>query len=143
MAPRRGQTVNGQDAQWDPGWVRSAGPGQDGAAELWVAVFADDGTFMGAAPCPATPGLVWRDGRLCLVYSPVLVTMRRAGRYQTGVICAVMRGARQYRPLWPVSLGTPHELRAGDSMTILDGIIAITPDVPVPAMDTVNAGRLP
>jgi hypothetical protein len=128
--------VSGPLAQWDPGWVRSAGPGQDGHAELWVAVFTADWTFMGAAPCPPAPDLIWRDGRLCLVYSPVQVTIRRRGFYHTGVICAVMPGARQYQPLWPISLGTPRELRAGDTMSIVDGFIAIHPEpLPEPALD--------
>jgi hypothetical protein len=121
----------GQVAEWDPGWVRSAGPGQDGRAELWVAIFTADWTFMGAAPAPPRPGLLWRGGRLCLDYSPVMVTVVRPGVYQTGVICAVMPGARQYRPLVPVPLGPPHELRAGDTITITDGVIALTFD-PLP-----------
>jgi hypothetical protein len=117
-------------SEWDPRWIRSAGAGQDGAAELWVAVFTADWTLMGAAPAAPRPPLVWRGGRLCLDYSPVYVTIRRRGIYRTGVICAVMRGARQYRPLWPVGLGEPKELRPGDDMTILDGIIEIDPDPP-------------
>jgi hypothetical protein len=122
-----------QLAEWDPGWVRSSGAGQDGAAELWVAVFADDWTFMGAALATPRPRLLWRDGRLCLGYSPVRVPIVRAGAYKTGVICAVMRGARQYRPLWQVGLGKSQKLRAGDDITITDGVIAITPDHLLPA----------
>jgi hypothetical protein len=123
-------------AEWDPGWVRSKGPGQDGRAELWVAVFTADWTLMGAAPAPPRPGLLWRDGRLCIDYSPVKVRIVRGGRYATGVICAVMPGARQYQPLWSVSLGPPGDLREGDDITVLDGVIAIIPDPPAPPPDS-------
>jgi hypothetical protein len=114
--------------QWDPGWVATSGPGQDGRAELWFAVFTADWTFMGAAPAPG-PVLVWKDGHLCLSYSPLVVVIRVPGWYKTGVICAVMPGARQYRPLWPVSLGEPRELRAGDTITVTEGLIKIHPDL--------------
>jgi hypothetical protein len=130
--------TGGQVAEWDPGWVRSAGAGQDGRAELWVAVFTAGWTLMGAAPAPAHPGLIWRDGRLCIDYAPVTVTVRRAGIYQTGVICAVVPGARQYTPLVPVSLGPPNHLRPGETITITDGVLALDftrtghPEIPAP-----------
>lgn len=109
-----------------------AGNLPDGPAELWFAVFADDGAFMGAAPAAGTPRWLWRDGRLCCDYSPVRITVRHPGRYQTGLICAVSLETRTYRPLWPLSLSPPGELRHGDSITIADGIIALTPELPGP-----------
>jgi hypothetical protein len=124
-----------QPAQWDPGWVCSAGPGQDGKAELWFAVFDSAWTLMGAAPAQAYPRLLWRAGRLVLDYSPVLITIRRGGVYEHGVICVVMPGARQYRPMWRIALdpGRPrHKLKPGDTMTVVDGWIALNPE---PAAD--------
>jgi hypothetical protein len=115
--------------------VRSAGAGQDGAAELWVAVFTADWQLMGAAAAPARLALVWRDGALCLQYAPVTVTVARAGRYSAAVLCAVMRGARQYKPLVAVALKPPHQMmRPGTTITVADGVIALasfdTPDPP-------------
>jgi hypothetical protein len=120
--------------QWDPGWVRSAGAGQDGAAELWVAVFTAEWTLMGAAPAPPRLALLWRDGRLCLNYAPVTVPVIRGGWYHSAVLVAVMRGARQYKPLVAVSLGKPAKLRPGDTITVAEGLIAL---------DTIDARDLP
>ena len=85
---------------------------------------------MGAAPVPARPSWLWRDGELCLSYAPVRIVVEVGGRYETGVICAVMPAARACRPLWKVGLGEPAELRPGDDITITDGVIKITADQP-------------
>lgn len=113
-------------------WRTIAGEMDAGPVELWVIVFADDGAFMGAARAARQPAWLWRDGRLCCDYSPVRVPVQYPGRYQTGLICAVSPKTRAYRPLWPISLGPPHKLRRGDDITITDGIIALTPDLPGP-----------
>lgn len=102
----------------------------DGPAELWFLVFATDGAFMGAAPAPVPAVWLWRNGHLCLDYSPVRITVRHGGFYGTGLICAV--SGQAYRPLWPLSLGTPQKLRAGDFITITDGVIILTPELPEP-----------
>ena len=57
---------------------------------------------------------------------------RRVEDRRTALICAVSDATGVYIPLWPVSLGEPQEMRAGDYITINDGIIAITPDLPGP-----------
>jgi len=113
-------------------WPAGKRPGRlpDGPVELWVAVFTGDGEFMGAAPAQTQPRWLWRDGRLSCNYTPVVVEVTHGGTYATGLICAVAGGA--WQPLWPVTLGPPHKLRPGDDITITDGIIAITPDLPGP-----------
>lgn len=119
-------------ARWDEGWRPTYGrwPMPDGPVELWVAVFADDGHFMGAERTQERPAWRWRHGTLAMDYSPVRVVMRHGGRYHTGVLCAVNPAARAYRALFAVSLGEPRKLRAGDDMLISDGVIAIRPDPP-------------
>jgi len=114
--------------------LRPAGCPPDGPVSLLIMVFTDDGELMGSAPVTRAPRWLWRDGCLCIGYSPVRVPVIRPGRYATGLICAVAPGPEggQFRPLWPVSLGPPQELRAGDGITITDGVIAIIPDLPGP-----------
>lgn len=102
----------------------------DGPVELWFFVFATDGSFMGAAQARQQPSWLWRDGRLCCDYSPVRITITHGGTYSTGLICAVAGG--MYRPLWPLSLGEPQELKAGDFITIIDGLISLIPELPGP-----------
>jgi hypothetical protein len=102
----------------------------DGPVTLWYDVTEADGTVMGTAPMPATMPWRWRGGRLCLVYSGLRVVIARPGWYVYGVIYAVP-GSEQAAPsipLWQVSLGKSQQLRAGDDIHILDGMIAITPD---------------
>jgi hypothetical protein len=113
-------------------WRPAAGEMTAGPVELWVIVFTDDGAFMGAARAARQPAWLWRGGRLCCDYSPVHVLVQHPGRYQTGLICAVSPQSRTYRPLWPISLGPSHKLRRGDNITITDGIIALTPELPGP-----------
>ena len=113
---------------WDLAWQSGEIP--PGPVELWVAVFDTDGEFMGAAQAPPRLATTWRAGQLAFAYTPLQVVMQRGGWYKTGVICAVNRQARAYRGLWPVSLGEPGELRPGDTITITDGVIAVTPDLP-------------
>jgi hypothetical protein len=104
----------------------------DGPVHLVIIVFAGDGEMMGSAPVTRQPRWLWRDGRLGIVYSPVRVVLHRGGAFSTALICAVSEDTGTYVPLWPVSLGPPQEMRAGDFITIADGIIAITPDLPGP-----------
>lgn len=110
---------------WDLAWKQADGELPDGPAELWMAVFSTAGEFMGAAPARRTPAWRWRNGRLCLDYSPVRIVLRTGGWYETGVLCAVVPGARAYRPLVRLPLGKPAELRAGDVITVADGVIEI------------------
>jgi hypothetical protein len=113
-------------------WRPAAGEMTAGPVHVVVIVFTDDGEFMGAAPAARQPRWLWRDGCLCIDYSPVTVTAVRPGRYGTGLICAVSPGTGIYQPLWPVSLGPSHELRRGDDIIITDGVIAIIPELPGP-----------
>jgi hypothetical protein len=113
-------------------WCPADGEMTDGPAELWFAVFADDGAFMGATRTARQPSWLWRDGRLCCDYSPLRVTVRYGGRFQTGLICAISPQTRTWRPLWPVSLGPPERLRPGDFITVADGVIALIPELPGP-----------
>jgi hypothetical protein len=99
---------------------------------LAVIVFAGDGEMLGSARVTRVPRWLWRDGRLAVSYTPVRVVLDRGGAYSTGLICAVSDATGAYVPLWPVSLGRPQELRAGDNILISDGIIAIIPDLPGP-----------
>ena len=117
---------------WDPGWQPGTREIPDGPVELWFAVFAGDGAFMGAARAARQPAWLWHDGRLCCDYGPVVIRMQHPGRYQTGLICAVSPQARTWHPLWPVTLGPPGSLRRGDWMTVTDGIIALIPELPGP-----------
>lgn len=104
----------------------------DGPVSLVIIVFTGDGELMGAAAVTRPPRWLWRDGHLCLSYSPVTVTVTRACRYSTALICAVAPESGVYQPLWPVSLGPGQELRAGNSITITDGVISIIPELPGP-----------
>lgn len=103
-----------------------------GPVQLWFAVFTDDGELMGAEPVTRPPRWRWRDGCLCIDYSPVRVAITRAGRFRTGLICAVSRETGIFRPLWPLSLGPGQDMRAGDNITVEDGVIAIHPELPGP-----------
>jgi hypothetical protein len=113
-------------------------PMPDGPVVLWIAVFTAAGELMGAAPAELRPAWLWRDGRLCVAYGPVTVTVFSPGWYAFGVICAVPLselGASHSRvsrmpfvPLWRISLGEPQELRAGDNIHVLDGVVAIIPE---------------
>ena len=104
----------------------------DGPVELWFAVYSADGILMGAAPATAPLTWCWRDGRLCLAYGAVFVIMSRAGTYDYAMIGAVSLSPQgsPFAPLWRIGLGKPQELRAGDSMSILDGVVALIPDPP-------------
>jgi hypothetical protein len=104
----------------------------DGPVQLALLVFTDDGELMGSAPVTRQPRWLWRDGRLSISYSPVRVVLNRGGAYGTALICAVSEDTGIYAPLWPLSLGPPQELKAGDRITITDGVIALTPDLPGP-----------
>lgn len=104
----------------------------DGPVHLAVIVFTDDGELMGSAAVTRQPEWLWRDGRLCIRYSPVTVIITRPGRFKTGLICAVSPDDGAYQPLWPVSLGPPQEMRAGENITITDGVIFIIPHLPGP-----------
>jgi hypothetical protein len=123
--------VSGPGAVLDTELAQVGNP-PDGAVKLWFFVFATDGAFMGAAQVTRPPGWLWRDGRLCCDYSPVHVRMTHGGTYSTGLICAVSPDRQVYRPLWPLSLGKPGKLRAGDYLTVVDGIISLIPDLPGP-----------
>lgn len=113
-------------------WHPAEGEMTDGPVELWFAVFADDGAFMGAARTVRQPSWLWRDGTLCCDYSPVRVAVRYGGTYSTGLICAISPQTRTWKPLWPVSLGPPHELKRGDDITVTDGVIAFIPELSGP-----------
>jgi len=104
----------------------------DGLVVLEFVVFSGDGELMGSALVTREPRWLWRDRRLGISYTPLRVVLGRGGTYSTALICAVSPDTGTYVPLWPVSLGEPQEMRAGDSITITDGIIAITPDLPGP-----------
>lgn len=101
----------------------------DGPVELWVAVYAGEGLLMGAAPMTEPLAWLWRGGQLCLAYGPVRVIMRQPGTYSYGMICAVTAGeqAAPFAPLWRIGLGKPQEMRPGDDVHILDGVIALIP----------------
>lgn len=104
----------------------------DGPVELWFAVYDAGGTLLGAAPATGPLTWCWRDGRLCLAYGHVRVVLSRPGVYDHAVICAVsvMPQGSPFAPLWRIGLGEPHELRAGDDIHILDGVVAIIPGDP-------------
>ena len=99
----------------------------DGPCELWAVISSTDRQFMGASPAGARPAWRWRGGKLCLDYSPVRVTVRDGGWYESCVLCAVTPAVHAYRAMWRLSLGKPAELRPGDNITITDGVIEIQP----------------
>ena len=109
-----------------------AGEPPPGPVQLWFAVFTDDGELMGAEPVTRQPRWLWRDGCLCLGYSPLTVTVTRAGRFSTGLICAVSPDTGVFRPQSPLSLGPGQDMRAGNTITVADGVIAIHPELPGP-----------
>ena len=110
--------------------LRGGAPMPDGPVELWFAVYDAGGVLLGAAPATQPASWLWRDGRLCLAYGHVRVELSRPGIYDHAVICAVsaLPQGSPFRPLWRISLGEPRELRAGDDIHILDGVVAILPD---------------
>jgi hypothetical protein len=117
----------------------------DGPVTLWFAVTDAAGAIMGAARMPVPMPWRWQHGRLCAAYSGLRVIMTRPGWYAYGVICAVS-GAEQvtpFMPLWRVSLGKPQELRAGDDLTVAEGVIAIIPDPAVPGDDRPGPSAAP
>lgn len=107
---------------------RADEPMPDGPVSLWIAVFDQAGGLLGAAPATGPLCWLWRNGALCLAYGRVAVTSLRAGRYDHGVICAVAEDAPAWRPMWRIGLGEPADLRAGDVVHVLDGVVAITPE---------------
>lgn len=113
--------------------AKPGGPVPDGPCALVFVVVAADGQMMGAAEATGTPAWEWRDGKLCLAYGSVRVTVQVPGWYDHAVMCAVPAGGTgppgplPYAPLFRISLGEPKRLRAGDNINILDGVIAITP----------------
>ena len=113
---------------WDITWQPAAGPMPDGPVQLWVVVFDAAGRFMGAEATTPFPRWRWRRGLLAMDYSPVRVVMANGGWYHTGFLVAVNPEARTWRAMFALSLGEPRELRAGDDITISDGVIAITPE---------------
>jgi hypothetical protein len=100
----------------------------DGPVNLWIAVTSTTGEIMGAAPAKTAATWLWRDGRLCLGYGPVSVVVTRAGRYASGLICAVSPDTRTFRPMWRITLGRSRYLDAGQVIHILDGVVALTPE---------------
>jgi hypothetical protein len=104
----------------------------DGPVYLVIIVFTGDGELMGSAPVTRQPRWQWKDGALAISYSPVRVVLARGGTYSTALICAVSADTGVYVPLWPVSLGDPQQMRAGDDIHITDGVISIIPDLPGP-----------
>ena len=114
-------------------------PVPDGPVSLWFVVFSTDGRIMGAARASLDPGWEWRGGRLCIGYGHVRVVMSWSGWYDSAVIVAVPQAAEvdavaglpadatPYAPMWRIGLGEPRELRAGDDLHILDGVLAIVP----------------
>lgn len=113
-------------------------PMPDGPVSLWFVVFSADGRIMGAARASLAPEWQWRGGRLCIGYGHVRVVMAEPGWYDSAVIVAVPQAAEvaalgvpaeatPYAPMWRIGLGEPRELRAGDDMHILDGVLAIEP----------------
>lgn len=114
--------------------LRSGRAMPDGPVELWFAVYTAGGTLMGSAPATAPLAWYWRDGQLCVAYGPVHVVMSRPGRFEYAMICAVsaMPQGSPFAPVWRISLNPKNELRAGDTMEIADGVIALLPD-PSPA----------
>lgn len=116
-------------------------PLPDGPVTLVIAVFTAGRDMMGAAACPAQPRWLWRAGRLCVAYGRTRVVMRRGGVYAYGVICAIPEAGPApaagvvrlpLAPLWRISLGEGCELRPGDNMTIMDGVVEIIPDAAPP-----------
>jgi hypothetical protein len=99
----------------------------DSPVSLVFAVVAADGEIMGAAPLQVPMPWLWRAGRLCLAYTGLRVTMTRGGRLDRGLICAVSPRSRAYCPVWDLSLGAGEVLRRGDSLTVGDGVIEISP----------------
>jgi hypothetical protein len=97
----------------------------DGPVVLGIAIFTEAGEYMGAARCDWPPEWLWRDGMLCVAYGPCQVIVRRPGRYSYGMICAV--AGRVAVPLWRIGLGEPQQMRAGDDINVLDGVVAIEP----------------
>jgi hypothetical protein len=116
--------------RWNLAWRVGVLP--EGDVEVWVAVFTDDGRFMGGSIAAERPSWLWRGGNLCCDYSPVVVEVILPGVYSTGLICAVSPAAKVYRGIWPISLGEGRRMRRGDHITIVDGIIEIKPDLPGP-----------
>jgi hypothetical protein len=104
----------------------------DGPVSLWIVVFGEDDTLMGASPATGPLTWLWRDGRLCLAYGAITVRVVRPGWYACGVIGAVSEGEQvaPLYPMWQIGLGKPQQMRVGDHIHILDGVVAITPDEP-------------
>lgn len=105
----------------------------DGPVILGIAVLTEDGEVMGAARCRHPPAWLWRASRLCIGYGETVITIARGGTYAAGLIVAMPAawtgpGPVPLAPMWRISLGRPAELRAGNSMHVLDGVVAIIPD---------------
>jgi hypothetical protein len=99
---------------------------------MWLAVASDEGTVMGAGPMTQAPAWCWKDGRPAIGYGPVRIRIQRRGRYARGLIVAVSRESGAWAPVCPIDLsgGKHRELRAGDEMTMADGVLALYPELP-------------
>ena len=118
--------------RWDLEWQQAPQGLPEGPVELWLIVAGDDGTVMGAGPMTQAPSWCWKDGRLAIDYSPVRIPIRQRGRYARGLIVAVSRESGTWAPFCPVGLSggrKDRELRAGDEMTMTDGVLALYPEL--------------
>lgn len=102
----------------------------DGPVQLHMAVISDTGAVMGTGMIHRLEPWL-RDGRLCLDYNRVHVMITAGGNYSHGLITAGEPG--NGLPLTTVPLsGDQRGLRAGDTVTILAGSIAL--EFPVRAL---------
>ena len=126
--------------RWDLEWRQAPCGLPEGPVELWLAVASDEGAVMGAGPMTETPSWCWKDGRPAISYGPVRILIQRRGRYARGLIVAVSRESGAWAPVCPIGLsgGKRRELRAGDEMTMVDGVLALYPELHSPAFP---AGR--
>ena len=126
MSTRSSETARLTLARWRPGEM------PPGPVELWFAVFTDDGELMGAERAARVPRWEWRDGCLSLSYSPGHGHRHPPRVVQHRADLRRLPGTGIFRPLWPVSLGPPQEMRAGDDIYVSDGVISIIPELPGP-----------
>jgi hypothetical protein len=114
-------------------WLLPARPGEalpDGPCELWIIVADAAGLVMGASPISGQLTWMWRGSKFGLAYGVTRIIVENPGEPARALIVAARPDQHHWVvPLWPISLDVPpgSKLRPGDTVTILDGMIALDP----------------
>jgi len=90
-----------------------------------MAVFGDSRHLLGAAPMAREPAWLWKDGYLNVDYGTVRMGVLAAGRCQAAFIVAV--SGDLYAPVFRIGLSGPQPVRPGDTLTVADGTIRLSP----------------